>query len=362
MDRPDGFLRLKKGASFCAMIHSVSSRCEACLNRPRSFVVSDQYVMTRKLPPTLCLNIIVFSLLLSACGGGSGPVDGRLVVNLTDAPVDQAQAVVIHFSGATVQMDSNGNSDGQRSEFVITDPVTGQPGRSINLLALNSGKSTVLFDEPLPAGQYSWIRLDVDFDPQKTYIQIAGNRYPLSCVSCENNGLKLHRSFSVGTGNALSLTLDFDLRKSITDPASSKDFKLRPTIRIVSTAPAGSITGLVSESLISLLGGVDGCSVYIYEGSNVMPGDIDLPLDGSIPVDSSNPGTTARVRYNDAAANYEYRAAYLPAGDYTVSLTCDAELDDPLVADTGMVFTGTGNTAVTAGEITNFNFNVPPPG
>ena len=308
---------------------------------------------THRLHPTLLIPTLLLLTAIGACGGGSS-ASGRLTLSLTDAPVDTADAVVIHFTAIVVQRDNGG----PRSEYSLTDPVTHQPGRSIDLLQLNSGKSTVLFDRSLPAGSYSWIRLAVDFDPQKTYIEIGGLRYALSCVSCEQNGLKLNRSFSLDGNGPLSLTLDFDLRKSITDPNSNHDYKLRPTIRIVETAPAGIITGAVSESLMTPLGG---CSVYVYEGMNVIPGDIYLPLDGTTPTGARTPVTTAPVIYDSDTATYTYRAAYLPAGAYTIALTCDGEEDNPLQADTGVTFYGTDNVNVTPGEITNFNFNMPPP-
>jgi len=317
-----------------------------------------KYLIRSHIAP---LSLIVLSLILSACGGGdSSMTTGRLAISITDAPVDEAEAVVIYVTNATVQMSNSDNADEQRSVFDILDPVTGQSGRSIDLLQLTEGNSVVLFDEVVTAGQYSWIRLDVDFDPQKTYIQIDGQRYPLSCASCVNNGLKLNRSFNVSADNALALTLDFDLRKSITNPMSDNDYKLRPTIRIVETELAGMIGGIVDETLIAQLGGIEGCGIYIYEGHDATPEDIFLPLVGGIPEEFSNPITTTQVRYNEQASRYEYRAAYLPASEYTITLSCDGELDDPLVNNTGITFTGTADTSITAGETTTYNFDAPP--
>jgi hypothetical protein len=214
----------------------------------------------------------------------------------------------------------------------------------------------------MPIGNYSWIRLEVDFDPLKTYIQIDGNRYPLNCNSCANTGLKLNRSFDVTTDNTLSFTLDFDLGKSITEipttPPAVRNFKLRPTVRIIETAAAGNISGTVDGTLISSIDVPDAggdCVVYVYEGSDATPNDIYVPDVGNPPNSWNNPIVTAPVELN--VSTYEYTAAYLPEGEYTVSLTCDAENDDPLVMnDIDVNFTGTANATVTAGTTFTVNF------
>lgn len=300
------------------------------------------------------LFLLLSYVLLASCGGGggSGPGVGTLSISLTDAPVDNAQAVVIFFTAATIQA-----ADGSRTVVQVTDPVTQQAGRSIDLLQYAGNTSVVLFNQSLTAQNYSWIRLDVDFDPQKTYIQIAGNRYPLTCTSCENNGVKLNRSFSVTADATQAFVLDFDLRKSITDPQSTNNYKLRPTVRVVDTIAAGNIAGTVDGTLIAQLGGVTGCSVYVYGGQVSSPDDVYIPDTGNVPTGYNNPVTTATVTYDSQTSTYKYMAGYLPAGTYTASLTCDAELDDPMLDDSNVSFTHTTQVTVIPGATTTLNFN-----
>jgi hypothetical protein len=287
---------------------------------------------------------------LVACGSGSDQGTGQLKVSLTDGPVEMAEAVVIHFTGVSVH-----GGNGEDKTIAVYDPVTGDPGRSINLLDYAGDKSVVLFDDELAAGNYSWMRLEMDFDPTKSYIQISGNQYALECTSCENNGLKLNRSFKVDTDAVLAFTLDFDLRSSITDPQSGEIYKLRPTIRVVDSEAAGSISGTVSETLLSSIGGQPGCAVYVYEGNDATPNDIYLPANGNAPDNYNNPITTATVKLNQST--YEYTAGFLPAGGYTVALTCDAELDDASAMNSDTVtFTGNANVAVTAGQSATYDF------
>lgn len=287
------------------------------------------------------------SLLLISCSDTDGD-RGRLSISLTDGPVE-ADKVVIHFTGATIQP-----ATGDRIDVIVTDPDDNQiTGRSIDLLEYTGDKSTVLFNEQLPTGQYSWIRLDVDFDPLKTYIQTPdGGQHALSCNSCENNGLKLNRNFDIAVVQTTAFTLDFELAKSITE--ANGVYKLRPTIRIIETVGAGEINGNVDPTLTASIGGPDGCSVYVFEGSDITPNDIYIPETGDTPADHNNPVSTAVV---DVTTD-TYTSAFLPAGDYTVSLTCDAELDAAELDD-DLNFTGTTNISVLTGLVSNVDFPAP---
>lgn len=305
------------------------------------------------------INLIRYSLLSAiiflfiACGGGGGgSSSGTLSISLTDAPVDSAEAVVIFVTGATIQA-----GDGTRTTVAVNDPLTNKPGRSIDLLKLTGSKSVLLFTDVMTAQDYSWIRLDVDLSPQKSYIQIAGNQYALTCNSCLQNGIKVNRSFTVSADATQAFVLDFDLRKSITDPQSNNTYKLRPTIRMVAANAAGNISGSVDGTLISQLGGVTGCSVYVYQGQ-VTPDDIYLPDTGSVPTTHINPVTVANVSLDTTTMTYSYDAAYLPAGTYTVSLTCEAENDNTPLDDV-IAFTQTRVVTVTAGSSTTVNYTVP---
>ncbi len=88
-------------------------------------------------------------------------------------------------------------------------------------------------------------------------------------------------------------------------------------------------------------------AVYIYAGSNVTPDDIDTTL--------PDPITTAMVKLDSTSGDYEYKAAFLEAGSYTVAFTCDAVQDDP-GSDDVLVFVGTETVSVAAGAVTMHDF------
>lgn len=307
------------------------------------------YVFTPTLP------LILIGVLLGGCGdsgsGSGASPTGMLTVSITDAPVDSAEKVVIHFTSVTVK------SGGGHTEIPVTDPATGQPGRSIDVLALSGGDSVVLFDQVLAAGHYSWMRLDVDFNRAKTYIQIDDKRHALRCTSCEDNGVKLNRSFTIDVAQVTAFTLDFDLRKSIT--FDNRDYHLRPTVRVVNADTAGNIVGAVTNTVMANYDAPYSCIVYVYEGRDVQPHDIYLPLDGTVPGSHNNPVSTARVEPTITGGGFGYMAAHLPPGDYTLSLTCDGDFDDPAQPDGGVVFYDAGNATVPLGETVIYDFAIP---
>ena len=287
---------------------------------------------------------------LNGCGGGNSQGSGTLQLGITDAPVDGAEEVVIHFTGITL------HHDGGESHIRLDDPPNTPPGRSIDLLALQGGQWTGLIDEITVAGHYSWIRLELDLD--KSYIKINGQQFGLRCTSCDNNGYKLVSSFDVPRDAVLALMMDFDLRKSITDPSNSgTDYILRPTLRTIETAASGKIEGSVDASLVTQLGGPEGCAVYVYDGSDAVADDVFIPFDSqSIAAESHvNPVSTARI---NGDGTYTYTASFIPAGEYTVALTCGAK-DDNAATDDDIVFVGNQNVTVTAGATSPINFMLP---
>lgn len=293
---------------------------------------------------------LYFGTFIAACGGSSddGPGTGTIEVGIADAPVDNAEAVVIHFTEATLH-----GPDGNTTVMVF-DPDTGDPGRSIDLLQLQGGIWTGLFDDVVTAGHYSWIRLTLDLS--QSYIQIAGNQYALRCTSCDNNGFKLVSSFNVVKDGSLILMLDFDLRKSITDPVGQHEYILRPTLRIIKVATSGDISGVIDPDLITELGGFNGCSVYAFAGNDAQLDDIYIPMSMPVPDEQNNPISTGMVVFENNI--YSYTISFLPEGNYTVALTCDADMDSADTDDV-LTFSDPVNVPVVSGQTSTADLELP---
>jgi hypothetical protein len=298
--------------------------------------------------------VAAMALLLAACGGGGGgdgggggaaPLanTGALSLGITDAPVDDLYAVWVTFTSVIIQP-----ADG--SDRIVVDVTDDQGnGKSIELKALGQGKTEMLLDEyPLPAGDYSWVRLVID--PLKTYVveDEGGAELLLDCPSCTKSGLKLNRPFNMEARGWVAFTIDFDLRKSITLRQRNKpnpqdyDYMLRPTLRILDTEIAsafihGTVTDVRSEQ--SNPDTPAGCMVYVYTG-DVETDDIcmtqdDPPVD--CPTDGARPHTEADVALDTDDGFYKYRTGFLYPDLYTLALVC--EDDDPLL-DEDLLFIG----------------------
>ena len=275
-------------------------------------------------------------LALSGCDDDSGT--GKLSLGVTDAPVDNASAVVVQFTGVEVKPE-----DGSARSFDFDEP------RQVDLLALTGTDSELLLDAvEVESGRYNWVRLKVQATADgvmDSYITIDGVQHELYVPSGDETGLKLNNGFRVPNGGAAAFTVDFDLRKSVHEPMNAEDsYMLRPTLRIVDNARAGAIAGTVDNTWV-----VEGCTpaVYVFAGSGVTPDDVD----GSAP----DTVTSARVALNTTSGHYEYTAGFLAEGSYTVTFTCDAAGDDPVTDDT-LDFAGTQNATVVAEQTTTVNF------
>ncbi len=291
---------------------------------------------------------LVSPLLLVACGGGggsgssSGSSTGTMNLNITDGPIEDAVKVVVQFTGISLKP-----VGGSAIDITFDEPKT------IDLLQLQGTESdSLLENEILPAGDYAWMRLMVNAEQDTimdSYIELNDSSvHELWVPSGSETGLKLVSGFTVLAGGTTDFTIDFDLRKSITDPGGSDGMTLRPTLRLIDNTSAGAISGMIAGELISSYctnPSLDDGAVYVFSGSDVTPTDIQ----GT----DTDPIATSLVKVEDS--NYTYELGFLPADIYTVAYTCDAANDAPSVTD-NLTFVGTANVEVTANTVAIHNF------
>ncbi|NVJ65778.1 MAG: DUF4382 domain-containing protein [Gammaproteobacteria bacterium] len=285
--------------------------------------------------------LLVAVALLSACRSSDSddsPKFGKIAIDITDAPIDNAEAVVVQFTGIEIQ------GQGERLDIDFDAP------KSIDLLQLTGSDSeSILGETQLLAGPYQWIRLKVNAEQNVTdsYIDIEGARYSLYIPSGAQTGLKINRPFVVAAGSITDFTIDFDLRKSVHKPENGSDnYVLRPTLRMVNNLEVGHIKGLVAESFLNGEGCSETTAVYLFAGYDSAVDD----MDGVEP----DPITTDIVEVN-ADSLYEYEIGYVEAGDYTLALTCQAANDDPAVDDV-IEFINQQNVTVEANQTVEVDF------
>lgn len=319
---------------------------------------------------------VTAATLLAACGGedgDGGQKTGTLNVGITDAPVDFADRVVVQFSGVELK------------------PRVGEafsidfPAKRLDLLELQGTRRALLLDgETVPAGEYEWMRLKVDADPNvggDSYVRLeaGGEECEMRVPSGDQTGLKLVRGFTVGAGTTTDFTIDFDLRKSVVAPPGQRTpvgtcngqaYLLKPALRMVDNLQVGAIAGVVDSSLIT-----SQCAssneapypgnVYLFgpvpANGTVVPDDYDALAEDPNGADAI---TSAKVNPND----FSYTIGFVPVGTYVVAYTCDLD-DTALDADAlptapeTVRFAPTEGTAVavTVNKAAVVNFTAPAP-
>jgi hypothetical protein len=294
--------------------------------------------------------VLVFgsaAILAGSCGGGGWYSDdeGQLVVRVADSPVDDALAIVIQFDAVDAKVSGALNPTYEYSRFKI------KPMQQIDMLSLSGGRSQVLIDEdPVSADRWKWIRLVVSAGNQATdsWIDTPTGRYALYLPDENKDGLTIPESFFVPKNGTADLTIELDLRQSIIPPQYPGGvYILAPVLRFVDTDQAGRIEGTVDPGLAAS----DGCTpvVYGFEGAGVAPDDIDRLV--------PDPITEGTVALDNASGEFRWSLNWLPAGDYTVALTCQGDMDQADRNDTPAVaFQATKNVSVVAAETTRIDF------
>jgi Domain of unknown function (DUF4382) len=320
--------------------------------------------------------ISLYTMSLLACGGGgssSGSSTGTLSINVTDAPVDSADKVLVQFTAVTVKPDIgeaetislSGDSQSCRDLLDGIDPSPTPSGedtvRCIELKELQGTESANLLDGvTLTAGNYDWIRLDVEAgrDTMDSIIVLDdGRRESLYIPSGNESGLKLNSPYTILAGGNHSFVVDFDLRKSINDPQGFPDYRLRPSLRLIDLSESGNIVGTVDAALLT----ADGCSgdvntgsgfaVYVYEGGEqTITGE-----EGS----TNAPLTSASLHLNSDTSEWEYTVGFVAPGEYSVVFTCQAADDSVEASDNDISFVESPDspTSVLANEDSSVNFS-----
>jgi hypothetical protein len=139
------------------------------------------------------------------------------------------------------------DTDGGWSEVVVS------PAQRIDLLDLTNGVLAELGQTPLPAGQYTQVRLVL----RPNGASMPGNaivpsgsltEIPLDTPSATQSGLKLVHGFTVQPNTMTDLVLDFDACRSIVKRGNSGRYNLKPVVSVVPRTLTG-ILGYVQTGL-----------------------------------------------------------------------------------------------------------------
>jgi len=336
--------------------------------------------MTTLITTTTKALVVTAALgLLAACGGSGDDGDksktGTLKLGITDAPVDHAFAVNVQFTGVELKP-----VDGAPFSFDFA------PAKDFNLLSLTGTNRAMLLDGVvIPAGDYEWVRLKVNADPNvggDSYVVLeeGGEQCEIRIPSGDQTGLKLVRGFTVAVGAVTDFTIDFDLRKSLVAPPGQKTivescgnqaFLLKPVLRMVNNLQVGSISGTVDLGFAGTQCPADNSApypgnVYLFGPIEAGAADTTVLTDDYDGIASDPNGADALVSAMVDPNTGNYTIGFLAPGRYKVAYTCDlddVEVDADVVAtpQETVDFTPADGIAVNVASNAVTDVDFPPP-
>jgi len=293
------------------------------------------------------LLVLTGAVALGACGGSGSNSNmsgnGALSLDITDTPVEGASQVVVAFTGVDVMGPS-----GQMHLALASE-------KTVDLLTLQGNASaSLLSGVTVPAGDYQWLRLDVD-EANSFVVATGGGKFPLKIPSGSESGLKLVSGFTVAQGGSSDFVVDFDLRKSLTldhGAGGALTYTLTPALRLTDMQQVGTVSGTVASTLSlggTLITATD-CepAVYVYIGSGIKPEGYDVTVSGG-----TSPLTSAKVSLDATSGDYVYTVSFLAPGTYTLAAVC-AGADT--TGATTLAFSPAKTATVTANNTVTVNF------
>ncbi len=194
-------------------------------------------------------------LFLSACAFNDKDMgDATLRVYLTDSPAEYEEVMI-----DILRVEVNRSTSGDSGWFILSDT----PMR-IDLLSLVNGVDTLLGEADLTPGSYRQMRLILG---SQNTVTVNGVVHNLTTPSAQQSGLKLNINTQLEGGVTYDILLDFDAAKSIvlTGGPNAK-YILKPTIRVITEATSGAVSGKVlpitAASMVSVITSSDTLNTY----------------------------------------------------------------------------------------------------
>ncbi|MFO7852467.1 MAG: DUF4382 domain-containing protein [Bacteroidota bacterium] len=239
---------------------------------------------------------------------------GTLHLSITDAPVDNSDVVGIWLTISEVQYHMNDN------EWMTFENFEGP--QEFNILELTNGESELLGSFEMTAGKYTQLRFMLDApdygipNPANPgcYIEFADeSTKPLFVPSGHETGWKAVGQFTVPSNGDVSVTADFDARKSVVKAGITGMYILKPTIRLIVDNQAGQIAGGVTN-----IPEDTDIVIYAYEDGTYTEDEADDPAEG----DPRFPNAVTSSIVGDTDS---YHLAYLAPGTYDLVVTTSVD-------------------------------------
>jgi hypothetical protein len=228
--------------------------------------------------------LLAFGIISALCGCPA--VDnpdgtGRLRVAVTDKPfpfeyIRSAKLTITQVDVRAVEATDDPNADPNDPNEPNSPAASGgfvtifRGTREFDLVELRNGRTDLLADANVPAGEYDQMRLVVT----KGIVTLTdGRTFDLRVPSGSSSGIKLHFLFTVTDGEETPLLLDVDLSRAfrpvpagkIDDPSTIREFQFQPSVamRLISILAAAKISGTVTAAEQP----VAGAAVTAFDGT-----------------------------------------------------------------------------------------------
>jgi hypothetical protein len=163
--------------------------------------------------PTIAVVITLTLLIIGLSGCINGEGTGVLILQITDAPPNlNITKALVNISNIEVHLIATG-------WYTVVEEA-----QLFDLIELKNVKK-VLGNATLNVGRYTQIRLRID----DALVTIDGIEHNLKIPS---NKIQLISPFSINENETTTLTIDFDVEKSVFSTGSGK-YMMKPTIKII---------------------------------------------------------------------------------------------------------------------------------
>ncbi|MDO8644078.1 MAG: DUF4382 domain-containing protein, partial [bacterium] len=185
----------------------------------------------------------------------SQPITGQIRVTMHDAPIEDKKVSHVYITIREVQIGS------EEKGWIVLNSTP----QEYDLLTLVNDVTAALGGATIAAGTYDQIRLILS---EENRVIAEGIEQKLKTPSGQQTGIKLDGPFTVGSGEIVSVELDFDAQESI-HWNSGQGFMLKPVIKILSVVSADGLFG--ARQISADTGGVvalpDGAMIQIPPGA-----------------------------------------------------------------------------------------------
>ena len=274
--------------------------------------------------------------ILAACSEtGTGGQLGKTRILLTDSPFPYDRIARVDMHIVRVQVNATADTS-QGTETGWT--TVAEPNRTINLLELQSGETTLLGETEVSAMQVAAVRVvvntalssvtDIDGKPVTIRWPLQGE---IGVHAYVQSSLAL---FTEDTPH--NLVIDFDVGRSFSSDLGDGTLVFIPWIRALDDAGAGAVAGVVRGAP----NGTSALQPLANVAVTVLAGDAD-----------ANPATWYKIATGKTDAQGRYKVAYILHGHVIVRA-------EPLVHPT-VGCSDTKNVLISNGETTTLDLDLP---